>query len=104
MDELVAFELLKPAAAKEEVGVMKKDPTELELEVVTFQAVEVSVVMSQVITERVLGKEVESAMYANPKNLLVQPSARGVFGEENYHPKSRTRRASPRCSFRTRRR
>ncbi len=80
MDEVVAFELVNPAAVNEEEGVMKKDPTELELEVVAFQVVEVSVVISQVIAERVLGKEVESAMYAKPENLLVQYSLGGVFG------------------------
>lgn len=80
MDEVVAFELVNPAAANEEEGVMKKDPTELELEVVPFQVVEVSVVISQVIAESVLGKEVESAMYAKPENLLVQYSLGGVFG------------------------
>lgn len=62
MDDVVLFELVNPAAANEEVGVMKKLPTEDELEVVAFQVVEVSVVMSQVIAERVEGSEVLSAM------------------------------------------
>lgn len=103
MDEVVVFELVKPAAANEEVGVMKKDPTELELEAVAFQVVEVSVVMSQVIAETVLGKDVESAMYAKPENASVRHCTTGIFGEESYHPRFRIRAASRRCSFRRRR-
>jgi len=62
MDDVVLFELVNPAAANEEVGVMKKLPTEDELGVVAFQVVEVAVVMSQVIAEKVEGSEVLSAM------------------------------------------
>jgi len=66
--EVVVFEEVKPTGEKEEVGSMKRDPAELEeLVMVAFQAVVVSVVMFQVRADRVEGKEVASAMYANPE-------------------------------------
>ena len=61
-EDEVVFELVKPAAEKEDVALMKKLPTEEEFDVVAFQAVVVSVVMDQVIAARVEGREVVSAM------------------------------------------
>jgi len=96
------FELVKPAAENEEVGVMKNEPADVELEVVAFQVVEVSVVMSQVIADRVLGKEVESAIYASPGRKV-----RLDLGTEKkivkYRPRFHIRVADQKCWFRRRR-
>jgi hypothetical protein len=59
---VVEFELVNPAGENEDVGVMKKLPTEEEFDDVAFQAEEVSVVMAQVIAARVDGSEVVSAI------------------------------------------
>jgi hypothetical protein len=58
----LVFALVKPTAPSEEPGVMKNEPTDVELLVVAFQAVEVSVVISHVMAERVEGNEEVSAM------------------------------------------
>jgi hypothetical protein len=58
----LVFALVKPTAPSAEPGVMKNEPTEVELLVVAFQAVEVLVVISHVMADRVEGSEEVSAM------------------------------------------
>jgi len=58
----LVFALVKPTAPSEEPGVMKNEPTDVELLVVAFHAVEVSVVISHVMAESVEGSEEVSAM------------------------------------------
>jgi hypothetical protein len=59
---VVELEDVNPTAENEEDGLMKNDPTDVELESVAFQGVVVPVVMDQVIGEKAEGREVVSAM------------------------------------------
>ena len=103
MDDVVVLEDVKPTAESEEVGLMKKEPTVVELAFVAFQEVLVSVLIVQVMVEKFEGREVASEMYANPDHtkLLVRKGLRR--GREKYRLRFHTRQASQRYLFRMRR-
>ena len=58
----LVFALVKSTAPSAEPGVMKNEPTDVELLVVAFQAMEVLVVISHVMADRVEGSEELLAM------------------------------------------